>query len=281
MRDQISRRQVLQALAAASTVTLSGCASIVRSADSSPDTSSTPGEESTDANSPLNSTETLSASQNTSERGPQTDQLEQSEAEADWSIDDLTINTPSTQLSPVPLPDEETRYPQMGAADDVATLYGNWKCPYTREFVLTQLPSVIEEHVRPGDLSIRFRSVAYRGAEPFLGPDAPAATHAGLGVWETDPDSFWDYFTYVFANQPQERYEWAQPSVLARFARRADVQRPDHIAQMAADEVFSNRVQETVESANTHDIWTVPRIRYDDTVTAPTVNPERTREQLD
>lgn len=209
------------------------------------------------------------------------DQSDQTQAETDWSVDEVEIKDPPTEFGAVPLPETETRYPQMGTADDVATVYGNWKCPYTREFVLDQLPSLIEEHVRPGELSIRFRSLAYRGGEPFLGADAPRATHAGIAVWETDPESFWNYFRYVFANQPQERYEWAKQPLLERFAERAGVSDPAHVAQSAADEVFTQRVQATADSADKYDIWSVPRIRYDGEVTAPTVNPERTREQLE
>jgi protein-disulfide isomerase len=199
--------------------------------------------------------------------------------ESEWSVDDVNISPPATSLPPVTVPDGE-RYPTMGSGDETVTLYGNWKCPYTREFVQTQLPALVDEFVRPGDLSIRFRAVAYRGGEPFLGPDAPQSARAGLAVWESDPKSFWTYFMTVFANQPQERYQWGTPELLTRFAGSAGVENLGAIRTAAAGDTYESRLQQTVASARRLDLWSVPRVVYEGQVTAPTLDAERTREQL-
>lgn len=281
MPPNTSRRTYLKALAAASTLTLSGCASVLKSADAGDDASSS-------LESPPVSGEKQSSggSGNSTKRnvsGPSSDAdgTTENQTETSWSTEDLEIKDPAVKFTPVDLPDDDTQYPQMGSADDVATLYGSWKCPYTREFVVSQLPSLIDEYVRPGDISIRYRAVAYQDSEPFLGPDAPATANAGLAVWENDPESFWNYFTYVFANQPQERYEWGQPALLERFAQKAGVDSPEQIAAAAREAEYTLSVQQTASSASKYDIWTVPRLRYDGEVTAPTVNPAQTREQLE
>ncbi|GGN94091.1 MULTISPECIES: DsbA family protein [Haloarcula] len=275
MPERPSRREFLAALTAGSAITVSGCASVVDTVGGSESEKPTESERTSVPNtseSAARSTETQTA----------TDTPQATETEAGWSIDDVTISEPSVSLSPVTLPEEQTAYPTMGDDEETLTLYGSWKCPYTREFVLSQLPDLVDEFVRPGDVSVRFRAVAYRGREPFLGADAPRSTRAGLAVWETDPESFWTYFTYVFANQPQERYQWGQPELLTRFASAAGVSSPSKIRQAATSEsAYSERVERTLTSANENEIWTVPRVVYDGDVTAPTLDAESTREQFE
>lgn len=268
-----SRRRVLQALAAATVVPASGCASVANSVSSSgsgtatdPSATDSPTAESTPTATDAESTATP--------EGTATDD--------GWSVDEVTIEPPSNPLSSVPVADDGTEYARMGAADaTTVTLFGNWKCPYTRAFVLEQLPGIVDDFVRPGDVAIRFRAIVYRSGEPFLGPDAPRAGRAGLGVWESDPGAFWRYFMYVFANQPPESRRWAKASLLGRFAEAADVANPNLIEEAATGETYADRLSATVDSADRHGVWSVPRVLYDGDVTAPTVEPERTRRQLE
>jgi len=207
---------------------------------------------------------------------------EESQTTEQWSTDDVSIDSPSEPFSSVPIPSESSAYPRMGPDDaPTVTLIGNWKCPYTRNFVLDQFPALVDEYVRPGDVSVEFRSLAFLGEEPFLGPDAPDSTRAGLSVWENDRDRFWTYFSYVFANQPPERHAWGQPELLVRFARNAGVADPSRIERAITQEAFSDRLERTVTFAASSGVGTVPRIVFDGEVTAPTVDPESTRAQLD
>jgi len=203
--------------------------------------------------------------------------------ESSASDEPLAVTAPDVSFADAPLPDDPGAHPyaRMGTGADVtATAFGNWKCPYTRAFVRTQLPALVDDFVRPGDVSVRFRAVAYRGGDPFLGADAPRSTRAGLAVWETDPESFWTYFMYVFANQPQERYEWGTPALLTRFAGAAGVDEPGAVRQAVVGDAYEDRIRRTVEQATAHDIWTVPRVVSDGRVTAPTLDAASTREQL-
>ncbi|WP_225336120.1 DsbA family protein [Halomicrobium urmianum] len=288
MAGKSSRRSYLAALITGSAVSLSGCTSVVDSVGGSKETaveteataqatqtSSRPdeGAGSADATQP--------SSEATEPTRTEAEQTESTRTDGEWSTDDVSIDDPAISLSSVPLPDDGTAYATMGTDDELLTIYGNWKCPYTREFVVQYLPSLVDEFVRPDDVSVRFRSVAYRGGEPFLGPDAPRATRAGLAVWETDPESFWRYFTYVFANQPQERYRWGQPNLLTRFAAAADVDEPSAVREAAADQsAYGERIDRTVASAKENDVWSVPRVVYDGEVTAPTRDVSRTRQQF-
>lgn len=197
----------------------------------------------------------------------------------------LDLEPPDVSFADVPIPEapEEHDYATMGRSDATATatVFGNWKCPYTRAFVLEHLPDVVDRYVRPGDLVVEFRALAYRSDEPFLGPDAPRAARAGLGVWDVDPGSYWSYFGYVFGNQPPEADEWATTEHLSSFADAAGVEDTDALRRSIQGDEHASAVRSTTTAAAGLDVFTVPRVAVDGEVTAPTVDPESTREQLD
>lgn len=273
MPSDRTRRRLLQVAGTAATLSLAGCATVAEqfsSGEGTPgsgggtgtpvpatDAGSTPGSESTDAS------------------GTSDDDS--------WSAESVTIESPDISLADVPLPEERTQYARMGAPDAsaTATVYGNWKCPYTREFVLNQLPEVADRFVRPGDLTLEFRALAYQSGEPFLGSDAPRAARAGLSVWDVDPESYWSYFAHVFANQPQERREWAEPSLLVRFAEESGVNGTQQVQQSIRSNAYAGPVQSTTGAASELGIATVPRVFADEAITAPTVDFESTLSQLE
>lgn len=115
-------------------------------------------------------------------------------------------------LSDVPVPDNTSMmYPTMGtdAENPTATLYGNYKCPFTQEFVKNVLPEIVEEHVKTGKMNVRFRTISYepygRGSthgtstDAFISDSDPTISATGLGVWEQDPESYWKYFETMFS----------------------------------------------------------------------------------
>lgn len=215
--------------------------------------------------------------------GPESGNESSTANDDSWSTESVTIQSPDISLSDVPLPEERTQYARMGTSDATATatVYGNWKCPYTQEFVLNQLPDVVDRFVRSGDLALEFRALSYQSGEPFLGPDAPRAARAGLSVWDVDPESYWSYFAHVFANQPQERHEWAQPSLLVRFAEKSGVNGTQQVEQSIRSNAYAGPVQSTTGAASDLGIATVPRIFANEEITAPTVDFESTLSQLE
>ncbi|WP_458186029.1 hypothetical protein [Haladaptatus sp. NG-WS-4] len=73
-------------------------------------------------------------------------------------------HTTSDPVSGAPVPDDpgQFTYATMGEGNNpTATLYGNFKCPYIREFVLGNMEDVIQEFVKPGRLDLRYRALAY------------------------------------------------------------------------------------------------------------------------
>ncbi|WP_042666362.1 thioredoxin domain-containing protein [Haloferax sp. ATB1] len=265
---ETDRRSILKLSGVAAIASLSGCASFAKQANSG------------GADTPAGQSE-----QQTTTAQPETQTAAGNETDANASVEmrPKTVSDPSFELHPGALRSLQTdaRYPTIGTADTTVTVYGSWKCPYTQEFVRQQFGGLVEDFVATGDLSIEFRNVAYMDGEPYLGPDAPRASEAGLAVWNIDPESFWTYFSYVFANQPQERRDWATTENLVRFAETADTNGIDQIRRAIRSRAYAQSVQLSADSAAELGITTVPRVATDDEVTAPTVDPEATREQLE
>lgn len=270
MSNRKTRRRVLQLSGAALVGSLAGCAGLTDS----------DGEETPEPTTEAPTTEPTSE--------PTTSAATETEAESESGYEmkrASEVESSGLDLEQASLPGTpaDHTYARMGSDDASATvtLYGNWKCPYTQEFVLTRLDEVVETYVAPGDLAFEFRAIAYRDGEPFLGPDAPRAARAGLAVWDLDPKSYWSYFGAVFANQPQERYDWATADQLVEFAKATDIGNAAKVGQRLDANAYATAVQATVESAAEVGVYTVPRLEVDGEVVAPTVDWESTVETLD
>ncbi|SIQ96730.1 Thioredoxin [Haladaptatus litoreus] len=173
-------------------------------------------------------------------------------------------------------------YARMGSDDAsvTATVYGGWKCPYTQRFVLGFLGKIVEKYVEPGDVLLEFRAVAYRDGEGFHGPDEPRAARAGLAVWHNDPDSYWDYFEYMFQNRSGVD-GWATTETLMRIAEEAGVENLDSIRSEIEAGKYQQEIKKTMEKVPEVPISAVPRVVVDGEPTAPTARPKRTIAQLD
>jgi hypothetical protein len=101
-------------------------------------------------------------------------------------------------------------YPTMGTSADnpTATIYGNFKCPYTMEFVNGNLHELIEEYVLTGEMNIRFRQVAYEPNEgnpthgkggTFISTSDPRIGCGSLAVWDVSPEDYWSFFFNMFS----------------------------------------------------------------------------------
>lgn len=248
----MNRRGALAFLGAAATSSLAGCATVAQRLDGYRSTSIPDGAKAYGA----------SGSDGGTTAAPE--------------FDVKPVSGPITKAS-IPVSARSETYAVMGTEDaPTLTLFGSWKCPYTREFVINDFGRIVEEYVDGGDVSIRFRSYAYDNGTPFLGPDAPRASWAGVSVWNHAPQEFWRYFATVFANQPPERYHWATLAQIRGFLQAADVPDESSIADDIHAGKNDERVRATTTAVNELGIDTVPRLVYDGTVVAPNLDPERT-----
>ncbi|WP_323191226.1 thioredoxin domain-containing protein [Halostella sp. PRR32] len=270
MADDVPRRRVVGAIGTAVTASFGGCASVLEAMDTS-DT----GTERAD---------TVTQRRPDTETETRISRVES--ADESFDVDGITIRQPGVSFAgTAPGPDDpgQYEYATMGSADATATatVYGNWKCPHTQTFVLEQLDGIVAEFVRSEDIALEFRFLGYRSGEPFLGSDAPRAARAGLAVWNADPANYWAYLAYVFENQPQEQYEWAQRDFLEQLAEEAGVRGVSQIGRALDDDAYASAVRATTDAASDAGVSTVPRVVVDGDVTAPTVDLDETRAQLE
>lgn len=271
-----NRRRLLELSGTALLASVAGCASIVKERANGEATRTTTDGAPTSAPERTNTT--------TAATEGDVSNADDANSSAETAAPPLTVDSPDVTFSRSLLPDDpgDFEYARLGGADApvTATLYGNWKCPYTREFVLDAMEDVVAEFVDPGDVALEFRALSYRNGEPFLGDDAPRAARAGLEVWRSSPERYWSYFASVFTNQPDEIDEWATTDNLLRLAEAAEISDLDAVGEAIVSGDHRDAVRATTERAAARNVTSVPRLATRTAVTAPTVDIEDTRRQL-
>ena len=180
--------------------------------------------------------------------------------------------------APIPSDPTSATYATTGSANQpTVTYYGNWKCPYCAQFSTGFLGDIVTDYVEPDDISLRFRGLAYIDGEPFLGADAPRAARAGLAVWNVDPDAYWRYHEYVFANQPPERESWATTDKLVSFAEQAGVTETEQIRTKLQNQAYESPVRKTSQAAADAGVSGTPTLVIDGETVNPLSDEQRTR----
>lgn len=189
-------------------------------------------------------------------------------------------------VASAPIPDAPSNhtYATMGTGQEpVVTYFGNWKCPACKQFDSGLLKDIVKEYVEPGSVSLQFRGLAYTpsSGEPFLGPDAPRATRAGLVVWNVEPESYWAYHAHVFGNQPSEQEVWATTEKLTEFAESAGVSKIEEVRSQIEANRYKKETQATTAAAADVGVTGTPLLLIDGQVVSPLQSPEKVRELLD
>lgn len=271
----MDRRTIVQTLGASTLFGFSGCAGIANQYESGPDGSAS----STPTSTPPSGS---SATPEPTDRQTSNDQTGRT---PDGGATEYSATTPDGPVATATVPANPSDYPYAtmgsGSAPVDVAFYGSWKCPYTQEFVASQFGQLVEEYVQTGEVSVTFRALGYKDGSPFLGPDAPRATRAGLAVWNADPESFWRYFATVFASQPPEEVDWATTAQLMAFMESAGVSDLQQIRSAIESNARSSRVRATTEAAATRNVDAVPRLVIDGDVYAPNLEWDNARDVLD
>jgi protein-disulfide isomerase len=102
----------------------------------------------------------------------------------------------------------------LGDPGAPATLieFADLQCPFCAEFATAQLPGVIDEYVRSGELRLELRLLA------FIGPDSERARQVAHAA--AVQDRMWNFTERFFRNQGPENSGYATNSFLERLARR-------------------------------------------------------------
>jgi protein-disulfide isomerase len=180
------------------------------------------------------------------------------------------VGSASASIAPseIPVPDNTSMmYPTMGTSADnpTATIYGNFKCPFTQEFVNGNLQDIIEEYVVTGKLNIRFRQLAYEPNEgvqthsqpgTFISPSDPFIGAGSLAVWDVSPEDYWSYFFTMFSQLVSGT---VTADDLSGRMEAAGVDNIDEIIARLESERYSDLVRKSTETSRDLDVNNTPR----------------------
>lgn len=135
------------------------------------------------------------------------------------------VGADDDESEPAP-PPRVAAIPQDGVAlgdpGAPATLieFADLQCPFCAEFATGELPGVIDQYVRSGELRLELRLLA------FIGPDSERARQVANAA--ALQNRLWDYSDLFFSNQGVENSGYATDAFLQRLARQTpglDVER--------------------------------------------------------
>ena len=100
----------------------------------------------------------------------------------------------------------------LGAPDApvVVEEYADLQCPFCADFATRGLPPIVRDFVRPGDVRMRLRLLA------FLGPDSVEGARAAVGAMEQNRG--WDFTEAFYARQGEENSGYVTDDFLREVA---------------------------------------------------------------
>ncbi|WP_242515553.1 DsbA family protein [Sorangium cellulosum] len=117
------------------------------------------------------------------------------------------------------------------------TEFSDLRCSHCRNYALAVLPVILDRHVRPGQVKLVFRNLA------FLGPGSVRAARMASAVGMQD--RLWDFVDRLFRLQARERPAAITDDLLLRVA----AELPGVDAARAAAEQDSGEVDRQLEAA--------------------------------
>ena len=168
-------------------------------------------------------------------------------------------------------------YATMGTDPNnpTATVYGNFKCPYTQKFVREgNLEAVLNEYVKTGEMNLRFRALAYQppgttshGTSTYYISDSdPLISEAALSVWDVSPDDYWQFFNYMFSDLISGNVSLSE---MQGRMQTAGVSDRGTIIDRASSGQFDNTVEKNRYSAGDYGVTFTPTMVFDGETIAP------------
>jgi protein-disulfide isomerase len=126
----------------------------------------------------------------------------------------------------------------LGAADApvVVEEFADPQCPFCADFALRNLPAIVRDYVRPGDVRMRLRVLT------FLGPDSVEAARVAVAAGEQDRE--WDFMESLYARQGEEGSGYVTEDFLRDVA--ADVRGLD--IDRALEAARTSRVEQALRA---------------------------------
>lgn len=192
----------------------------------------------------------------------------------DGSDADDSTDSDSATGAPLPQGVHDYTYAVTGTEPDnpTATVYGNFKCPYTREFVTGNYEDIRREFVESGDLNLEYRDLAFEPDDPddpyiLDADDNDLVSRVALGVWDVEPENYWTFFEYVFEHQ--SNLDWTSLPALTEAMRDAGIRNWGKVRVRVADDWYDDPVHETPAAAADAGVSFVPHLELDGDTVAP------------
>ncbi|MFC4025517.1 DsbA family protein [Oceanobacillus longus] len=92
--------------------------------------------------------------------------------------------------------------PILGEADAPVTVveFGDFKCPSCKAWGETIFPQLVKDYVDTGKVKFSYINTLFHGEESTLG------SMAAESVYEQSPDTYWEFHTTLFDEQPSENH---------------------------------------------------------------------------
>jgi protein-disulfide isomerase len=117
--------------------------------------------------------------------------------------------------------------------------FADLQCPFCRDYTLSTMPDIVKRYVRPGDVRMEFRSLA------FIGSDSVRAARVTQAA--AQQNKLWNVVDLAYRNQGRENSGWASDALLRRLA--------GAVPGLDADRAFAARsgaaVTAQLDAANT------------------------------
>jgi protein-disulfide isomerase len=124
----------------------------------------------------------------------------------------------ATLLIIVNRPDENSSFPDfdlagipqtgmtLGSPDAPVTIveYADYQCPWCGVFAREDLPQIVEDYVRSGQVRIEFKAHPFLGTAELTSPDNESVQAAVAASCANDQGRFWDYNHALFEHQDGE-----------------------------------------------------------------------------
>jgi protein-disulfide isomerase len=182
---------------------------------------------------------------------------------------------PSVGGAPVP-DDTDLKYATMGTDTDnpTATVFGNFKCPYTQNFVNNNLKDVIDEYVSTGQLNVEFRALALQppgtsshgSSTYYISSSDPRISEVALSAWNEQPDNYWDFFEMMFDDLVSGTVTYGD---MRNHLDSAGVGDRSAIISNAKDGDYNSAVEQTADVAGSYGVSFTPTMELNGETTPP------------
>ena len=88
--------------------------------------------------------------------------------------------------------------------------FADLQCPFCRQFALNDLPGIVADYVRPGDVKMELRLLAFIGAD--------SETARGVAAGAAQQDRIWPFAENFYSNQETENSGYVTADFLAQQA---------------------------------------------------------------